>query len=175
MRLRKSERDEIHSGDAERFNRLYAEFAPRILGYLRLLTGNRAAAEDLLQETFLAAYSGRSAYKGTASPLAWLLGIARRRWRDARRAPPPQHAPLSEAIPSHEDVAADVARRSHLECCLLQLEPSLQEAVTLILAEGLTYAEAAQALGEPIGTVKWRVHRATGLLREMLSREEGTE
>ena len=171
----KREAQKIGSGDGRAFDRLYADFAPRVLGYLRLLTENRAAAEDLLQETFLAAYSGRDSYKGTASPLAWLLGIARRRFRDSRRfsqrAPKIDFAELNEATPDRQNLAAEVERREYLRCCLQKLEPSLRDAVKLVLSEGLTYAEAAEVLEEPVGTIKWRVHRATRLLREMLAGE----
>src|SRR5690349_9438033 len=75
----------IRAGDHETFDRLYARYAARVLGYLIRMGTSRAEAEDLLQDTFLAAYAGRAGLRGDCQPLAWLLGIARRRRRDGQR------------------------------------------------------------------------------------------
>ena len=99
--------------DKAAFDKLYAEYAPRVQSYLRLMTGNRAEAEDLMQETFLAAYHCRHTYKGDAQPLAWLLGIARRRWRDGTRGIRPKQVALSEEIVAPTDMATQIVEASH--------------------------------------------------------------
>lgn len=97
------------AGQPEGYAALYRQYGRDVLGILlRLTRGDRAEAEDLAQETFFAAYQGRSAFRPGTSLRAWLLGIAVRRWRDTcRRAaaqkrslPPgwtPGNAPAAEA------------------------------------------------------------------------------
>jgi RNA polymerase sigma-70 factor (ECF subfamily) len=136
------------------------------------MTGNATEAEDLTQETFLAAFQCRETYRGNAQPLAWLLGIARRRWRDCNRARRLEQVALSEDLLYETDVASQVIRANHLECSLAQLEPLAREAVVLVLGHGLTYVEAAEILEQPVGTVKWKVHCATRQLRQTLMEDE---
>jgi RNA polymerase sigma-70 factor (ECF subfamily) len=159
-----------HSDGERDFNRMYRDNAARVLGYLRRLTGgNREAAEDLTQEVFLAAYRGRSGYTGRVAHIAWLLGIARRRWRDAERGAPLMAVELPEEVADAADVEGQVVRSTHLEECLAQLDPAARDAIVLVFGEGRSYAEAAAILGEPIGTVKWRVHSARRALQDMLN------
>jgi RNA polymerase sigma factor (sigma-70 family) len=154
-----------------RFNRLYAELAPRVLGYLLRRMPSRADAEDVLQETFLAAYAGRQQYRGSAQPLAWLLGIARRRCADRLRQPENLELVERDERDSH-DLAQAVVNALTLEEAVQALPSTLQEALELIVLQQLTYKEAAALLGTPQGTLKWRVHEATRLLRLRLSPSE---
>jgi RNA polymerase sigma-70 factor (ECF subfamily) len=167
----------LRAGDPRAFDRLYAELAPRVLGYLLRLTGgrDRAAAEDLVQETFLAAYAGRAGYAARSRPLAWLLGIARRRWRDGRRTPRREADDLAAHAETLSAPGADpaegVSRAAELERAMELLDPAHREALELVVVQELTYKEAAAVLGTPVGTVKWRVHRATRALRNLLTEE----
>src|SRR5215470_1319073 len=72
-------------GDAAAFHALYSLLAPRLLGYLVSLIGERATAEDLLQQTFLKVHQARSAYVRGAEPLPWLYTIAHRTCLDEIR------------------------------------------------------------------------------------------
>ena len=159
-----------HSNGERDFNQMYRDNVARVLGYLRRLTGgDRDAAEDLTQEVFLAAYRGRSGYTGQVPHIAWLLGIARRRWRDTERGAAPNSVELSEEAASATCVEGQVVRSTHLGGCLAQLDPAARNAIVLVFGEGRSYAEAAAITGEPIGTVKWRVHNARRALQEMLN------
>lgn len=163
----------LQSGDEPAFNRLYADLAPCVLGYLlRLTNGSRTDAEDLTQETFLAAYVGRGSFTGRSQPLAWLLGVARRRWRDKRRSPAPSSTALTDSIADttaeDSDLSERVTQNVVLETALNGLEDAQREAIVLVVVQGLTYKEAADILGQPVGTVKWRVHEATRALRKNL-------
>jgi RNA polymerase sigma-70 factor (ECF subfamily) len=152
-----------------RFDHAFHDLAPRVRGYLRRLTGgDTAEAEDVTQEVFLAAYTGRESYRGSAPPLAWLLGIARRRWRDRSRGAHLEQVEMPEEIVGAIDPADQVVRAQHLQGCLDQLTTAERDALLLVFSQGLTYAEAAVTLGEPIGTVKWRVHAASRRMRELL-------
>jgi RNA polymerase sigma-70 factor (ECF subfamily) len=163
----------IPSDGDRAFDRMYHKNATRVLGYLRRLTGgDREAAEDLTQEVFLAAYRGRNGYTGRVPPIAWLLGIARRRWRDAARGASPGSVELPEEAADAACVEEQVVRATHLEGCLALLDPAARDAIMLVFGEGRSYAEAAAILGEPVGTVKWRVHSARRALQEMLGAGE---
>ncbi len=163
----------MRSGDKQQIKNGDASAAPRVLAYLlRLTGGSRSDAEDLTQETFLAAYAGRSDFGGS-NPLAWLFGIARRRQRDAFRAASvrPQTVAGDVPEPATGGIAVDesVPRRVVLLDTLARLDDADRDVVLLVAVQGLTYTEAAAVIGEPVGTVKWRVHAATKRLRGVLS------
>lgn len=169
--------EKIRAGDTRTFDRLYADLGPRLLGYLIRLTGDRTDAEDLVQETFAAAYAGRHGYAGRARPLTWLIAIARRRWRDGQRREKPPQGELDENTTSHpgdsrDTVGDSVARSTTLEWAISQLDPAQQEVVTLVLVEGLSYREASAITGDPVGTVGWRLSEATRKLRKLLDTGE---
>ena len=154
------------------FRQLYKDYSGNVLGFLiRLCQGNRAEAEDLTQETFIAAYEARLRYKGFGSPKAWLFGIALRRWRDSHRKRQEQTGiPTEErAVPRFEP---SVLGALTLTTALDHLDEKARAALVLVGAEGLTYKEAAQVLGEPVGTVKWRVFEATKQMRHLLCENE---
>ncbi|MBC7809328.1 MAG: RNA polymerase sigma factor [Akkermansiaceae bacterium] len=162
---------------AEPFRVLHRRYADRVMGYaLRLTGGRRADAEDLVQDTFVAAYRSQSGFRGKSGFLAWLLGIATRRWRDAARrtvapaAPPEIGTENADELPDDrrpfEERVADAAV---LEAALSRLPERERIALLLIVSQQLTYAEAARATGEPEGTVKWRVHRAVKEMNRLLA------
>src|SRR5438552_19091269 len=72
-------------GDREAFHRLYALIAPRILSYLTGLAGERALAEDLLQQTFMKLHQARASYVRDANPVPWIYTIAHRTCLDELR------------------------------------------------------------------------------------------
>jgi len=163
--------------DSRDFHVLYERYGERVLGFALRLTGSRTDAEDLMQEAFTAAYSGRASFQGRSKPLAWLLGIAARRWRDCRRRQFPDTIPLAEEENAPQTVSTP-SRRTALEEgvvtsltlaeALERLAPPFREALLLVASQGLTYKEAAVALGEPAGTVKWRVFEATRKMQMLL-------
>ena len=69
-------------GEAEAFRQLYARLAPRLLGYLLRMVRDRAAAEDLVQVTFLKVHRARAAYVRGADPGPWIFAIAHRSFLD---------------------------------------------------------------------------------------------
>ena len=166
----------IRGGDTQAFRVLYEQYGGRIKGYLKQMTGSAESAEDLMQEVFVAAYHGRSAYRGDTSALSWLLGIAHRRWRDANRKSTVSTVELRESMVDTEGgkpLADRVLDAITLTSALSTLDDAYREALFLVASEGLTYREASQVTGEPVGTVKWRVSIAIRRLRSELMREEG--
>jgi RNA polymerase sigma-70 factor, ECF subfamily len=173
----------IRAGEPQAFQDLYDAYGARAYGYALRLTGSREEAEDLVQEVFLAAYEGRAGYQGRARLISWLLGIATRKWRDRCRRHSAVTVPLEEeSLIGQMGTAGPmgpmcleklVLDRATLESVLGRLEPPFREALLLVRSQGLTYAEAAGATGEPEGTVKWRVAEATRRAQTILNGMEG--
>jgi RNA polymerase sigma-70 factor (ECF subfamily) len=153
------------------FERRFGPFRSRVTSYLSRLTGSRADAEDLTQETLLSAFQQQEGFRMGAAPLPYLLGIARRRWRDRRRS---QHENIvleDNTIP-HADATPQLIEALTLRAALARLSEAERRVLELTAVQGRTYKEAAAILGEPAGTLKWRVHVAFRKLRILLSDEE---
>ena len=118
--------------------------------------GTHAAADDLTQETYARAFASLHRYAGRSSARTWLLSIARRVCADAvRAAVRARTADLGEA-----EHAPDPAESVALRALLDALDPSRREAFVLTQLVGLSYAEAADVCGCPVGTIRSRVSRA---------------
>jgi RNA polymerase sigma-70 factor (ECF subfamily) len=171
------------AGDAAAFDALYTRLSPQLLGYLIGLIGERAAAEDLLQITFLKLHEARDVYVHGADPVPWLYTIAHRTFLDEirrrRRArvkltdegelPPGPPAALSGA-PEEADGPSQVSPATL--AALAQLPQNQREALVLTKLHGRTHAEAAAITGASPGAIKLRAHRAYAALRRLLGRKE---
>lgn len=157
------------------FKQQLVEAIPMLRGFARSLSGNHDRADDLVQETLAKAIANRDKYRMGTNLHAWLVTIlrnqyyseGRRRWREVSDADGTHAARLVEQ-PGHT---------AHLELrefmAALQLLPDEQrEALVLVGASGLSYEEAAQALGTRVGTVKSRVSRARARLESLLAGHE---
>jgi RNA polymerase sigma-70 factor (ECF subfamily) len=163
----------------ERFAAIFDRHAATVQRYLARRLG-RQVADDLVAETFLAAFRGRERYdlsRPDARP--WLYGIATNLARQHQRAEIREYrlrAGLGpEPDPGHADrVAAQVtAQAMHrlLAAALAELGAGDREVLLLIAWEGLSYDETARALDIPIGTVRSRLSRARRQVRAALTRE----
>jgi RNA polymerase sigma-70 factor, ECF subfamily len=134
---------------------------------------DRQVAEDLTQETYLRALPALRRYEGRSSLRTWLLSIARRVCADHLRARSRRGlvlvgedtdlGALVRDVPADE-VGGTVAAQDVLD----RLEPERREAFVLTQLIGLPYAEAAEVVGCPIGTIRSRVARARADLVEAL-------
>lgn len=165
----------------EKFARIFDRHAPHIQRYLARRLGQQVA-DDLLAETFLAAFSKRERYDSSrpdARP--WLYGIAtnlvgQHRREEVRRYRMPSVVP---DVGDHADrVAADVtaqAMRSMLTGALAALSAEDRDVLLLVAWEQLSYVEIADALSIPVGTVRSRLNRARRKVREALGTDNHTE
>jgi RNA polymerase sigma-70 factor, ECF subfamily len=175
-------------GDARAFHRLYGLVAPRILAYLVGLTGDRALAEDLLQQSFLKLHRSRGTYVRDANPVPWIYAIAHRTCLDELRKrrttrvrltadgelPAEPQATLSGA--AEDGAAADEDGPERISLADLdRLPPNQKEALILTKVHGHTLAEAAMITGSTPGAIKLRAHRAYVTLRERLGRRDQKE
>ncbi len=139
------------------------------------LAGQPADAEDLVQDTLLRAYRAVDRFDG-AHPRAWLLTILRNTHRNRARVRLPlllrrdEHdaGVLDAAGPSAEDLMVDGMFEAIVACALAALPTIHRVVVQLVDVDGLSYADAAQALGIPRGTVMSRLHRARARIRRSL-------
>lgn len=170
-------RARLTAGDHDAFDLLFERHAPQVLGFLRNLTGSRAEAEDLTQDVFLAAYSAHASFEGHAKPVSWLLGIAVRRWCDCGRRGRLLMSSLDETVNEHASsrqsaLDTQVIEAVTLSSALLTLTPPNRAALLLVASSGFTCREAAEILGEPVGTIKWRVFESSRKMRGVLTQGE---
>jgi RNA polymerase sigma-70 factor (ECF subfamily) len=145
------------------------------------MSGSEAAAEDITQEVFLALIRDRCAFDSARGTLAgYLFGIARKlvlRSLERNRQDIPIDSELEDAAPElavNDDPLVDLTQREGLDAlrrAVSALPRRYREVVVLCDLEEVDYAEAAVALGCPIGTVRSRLHRARALLLEKLNQD----
>jgi RNA polymerase sigma factor (sigma-70 family) len=175
-------------GDKPAFHRLYALLAPRILAYLWGLIGEKAAAEDLLQQTFLKVHEARAVYVRGANPIPWIYTIAHRTCLDEMRKRKRSRVRLTKdgemSAGTGGEPAADlsgtaVEARSENEgdsdgaaaaamAALDHLPENQRQALILTKVHGRSHAEAAMITGTTPGAIKLRAHRAYVTLRQIM-------
>ena len=174
----------LRQGDPEACRELVRRHHRGVYGYLRRLGADPAQAEDLTQETYAKAWLRIGTLRRTASLRSWLLTIARNEFLQWVRVVRPEvAAPYDLAERPGDGPGADgellqSERRGALRHAVATLEPALQETVALHYFQGLSLREVGAVMGIPAGTVKSRVNRALGQLRELLGKKEaehGTE
>jgi RNA polymerase sigma-70 factor (sigma-E family) len=156
------------------FDDFVAGSAKRLLGLAYALTGDRSAAEDLLQDVFMRLYG---AWPRVDDPYAYarraLVNASRSRWR--RRARHPEVRLTDE----HDRAAADATdradERDRLVRAIARLPAGQRAAVVLRFLEDLTESDTAAALGCSIGTVKSQTARALTRLRLLLPDDDRRE
>lgn len=155
---------------------LYQEHGRCLLAYATRLTGDRPAAEDIVQETLMRAWKhSQSLQQGTGSVRGWLLTVARNLVTDRARArsarPTEVAAPTDAAMPDRrtgQDVAAEVTDRIVVVDAMDVLSAEHRSVIEQLYFRGRTVSEAAAALGVPPGTVKSRSFYALRAMREAL-------
>lgn len=177
------------SGDLAAFNTLVIQHQDAAYSLARRFLGTREAAEDATQEAFIRAYRRIDSFRGERFR-SWLFSIVANAARDElrRRKRRPQLS-LDEARddperpsldppdpgPSPEAEALRGDLRAALERALLELPEDWREVVILSDVQGLAYEEIAETLSLPLGTVKSRLSRARGRLRDILRQSGALE
>lgn len=155
---------------------------PNVARYARLLTRNQDDAEDLAQETYLRAFQNWATFRLGTDCRKWLFTICRNLYLTGRR--------RANRVVATDDPEAEVGRvaelywsavesgidnlfdridvRPALEGGLQTMASDYREVLVLVDVEGHTYADAASALGVPVGTVRSRLFRARRLLQEVM-------
>lgn len=167
------------------FEELVRTFQDRLYGFALRLTSSPPDAEESAQDTFVRAYRALQRYPNdriqTLKLKPWLYQIAqnvvRNRVRGAQLTQVAMDEPVSNSLAAdvrdEQPEAAAIGTESleHLAGVLKNLPERYSTAVVLRHVQGLSYAEAAQVLGQPVGTTKSDVHRGLRLLRAALEPE----
>lgn len=148
------------------FARLIERHQAAVRGFLRRLSRSAADADDLAQETFLAAWSRLPSVELSAGFRSWLLGVAYRKWMSHGRSDRRRRERETAADWSGPNADPDV--RLTASAALSILPPDQGAAVALCLGGGLSHAEAAAALSLPVGTIKSHVARGRTKLLDHL-------
>lgn len=157
------------SGSAEAFSRLVERHQQPLRAFLRRTCGDWAMADDLAQETFLAAWSRIGRLKAGASVRAWLCGIGYNKHLTALRSLSRERA-RGQAYEADRDATLDALPEDKiaLERAMGGLPADQRACVALCLAADFSHAEAAEALDMPLGTVKSHVQRGRARLLQAL-------
>jgi RNA polymerase sigma-70 factor (ECF subfamily) len=157
--------ERIRRGDAHAFDDFYRESAPRLQGFLRQLLGNRDAAEDVAQETFLQLWQRPNGFHPEKASLrAYLFGIGRKRAAEWWRQRGPDTDTPSDEITDNRPRGDAM---SLMDDALSRLEPEQRGLLWLREVEGRSYVELSEILGIPLGTVRSRLFTAREDLRHI--------
>ncbi len=172
-------------GDRAAFARLYERTSGHLFAVVLRIQRDRTLAEDLLQEVYVAVWKAAGGFDAARSqPLTWLTHIARNRAIDSlrRAAAQPQTESSSRDDDEGPDLAEGIAdeaagplellgRASEaraLAACMERLTAAQRQSVALAFYDGLSHAEVAEHLRQPLGTVKSWVRRALATLKGCL-------
>jgi RNA polymerase sigma-70 factor, ECF subfamily len=170
--------------DPDLLDRLIEQYQHRLLRYLVYLSGNRAMAEDLFQETWIRVIERGHQYDGRHEFSTWLYAVARNLTIDHLRKKSPvsldglmddeDHAPPEPADtqPMAWEVVQQHERAERINTALTGVPAEYREAIVLRFQDGLGLEEIAAVTGAPLGTVKSRLYRGLNML---MGRLEGMQ
>ena len=168
----------FRSDNSSAYRELIERHHDDLLRFLTRMVGDRASAEDVFQETFLQVHISASTFDTSRRFRPWLFTIAANKARDLlrkknRRKTVELSAPIRKSEPGASfidllevdvptpDAAMDLSERDEMvQTALDQLGPALREVLLLAYFQRLSYAQIAEDLGIPLGTVKSRMHSA---------------
>lgn len=164
----------IGRGDGDAFEALYTKYKGPVANFLYKMSWDAALSEELLQEVFLSIWRTAARFEARAKVSTYLFTLARNAFINASRkganrreaegaVQKRETAPLDEADPDREHASARV------KAAIEALPEDEREALVLAYYNSLPYHEIAEIQGIPVGTVKSRVHRALGRLRDVLN------
>ena len=157
-------------GDTDAFEQLFRRFETEVYRWIARIVRDPSAAEDVLVEAFWRAYRGHATFDPSRSFGAWMRRVATNAALDHLKAERPRvnWRSADDTLPAPAGI--DAATAESVALAFRKLPPKLRLVAALALIENQPYAEIADALGVPVGTVKSRVFRAIQSLRKELDR-----
>lgn len=167
----------VRSGDCGQLGRLFERYHLPLFDFLYRTTGDRASAEDLVQDVFVRILKYRHTFRDDSSFETWVFRIARNARADhfRRRNTSPtvelnDDAEVAAAVPDPADALDRASHAARLRRALMQLPDDKRELLVLARFRGLRYEQIGALLDIEVGAVKVRVHRAMRQLRETFDR-----
>ena len=165
---------QIAKGNEDALSELYKRYQNQIYRFALHQTHDEAAAEEVLQDVFLAAWQRAGKFREKASVKTWLLRVAYYRsatWAKKQKAPLELEA--VDAIPSSKPGPSDIQmtnwQSEQVQEAIISLTPKHRAAIELIFYHELTYKEAASVVDCPVGTMKSRVNQALNQVSRLLT------
>jgi RNA polymerase sigma factor (sigma-70 family) len=169
----------VAGGDRSALQLVYRDTSAKLLGVCLRILRDIAEAEDVLQDVYMTVWRRAETFDpGRASPITWLVAIARNRAIDrlrstanARRAQPLDDAvEVKDGAPSALAQVESGQEHKRLMDCLGELEPRHAGAIRAAFLDGATYDELAQRMDVPLGTMKSWIRRSLQRLKSCLER-----
>jgi len=169
-------------GDSLAFDSIVQRYEQRVYAVTLRMTGNPDDARDAMQDVFISALRALRSFRGDAQLSTWIhrvavnasLDLMRKRARRPTRPLEEAHETASEEVPPDE-AAARAARAAEVQRALLEVSDEHRAVLVLHDLQDLDYAEVAEALDIPVGTVKSRLHRARVEMARLLGHLRETE
>jgi RNA polymerase sigma factor (sigma-70 family) len=169
----------VASGDRAALRIVYDDTSAKLFGVCLRILNDRSEAEDVLQDVYVTVWRKAGTFDpGRASPITWLVAIARNRSIDRLRAgaasrrtdPIETAAEMPDAAPVAVELLQQAQEHARLATCLGELEERHAAAIREAFMNGLTYEELAGRMNVPLGTMKSWVRRGLLKLRACLER-----
>ena len=170
--------------DQAAFRELYQLTASKLLAVSMRMLRDQARAEDVLQEAFIGIWKTADRYAIEKSqPMTWLINIVRNRTIDVLRAPKREDSLTvdddgeSVEVDIEDEAAGPLdslvakSQAGALQRCLERLEPGPRQSILLAFYEGMSHAELAEKMNQPLGTIKSWVRRSLDRLKDCLGPE----
>lgn len=166
-------------GDRAAFESVYKATSAKLFGVCLRIFNDRTEAEEALQDAYITIWNRAATFRaGRASPISWLVAVARNRAIDRLRASGKAlHVPVEEASDIADDAPSAEARMEAegedrvLHGCIEALDRRDAQFIRSAFLKGATYAQLAEAEGTPLPTIKSRIRRALIRLRACMEGE----
>jgi RNA polymerase sigma-70 factor (ECF subfamily) len=169
----------VAGGDRPALRIVYEDTSAKLFGVCLRILNDRSEAEDVLQDVYVTVWRKAGTFDpGRASPITWLVAIARNRSIDklragagGRRSEPIEAAEdVRDPAPAAAEVLEQAQENAKLATCLGELEERHATAIRSAFMDGNTYEELAKRMNVPLGTMKSWVRRGLLKLRTCLER-----
>jgi len=169
----------VAGGDRAALQIVYQDTSAKLFGVCLRILNDRSEAEDVLQEVYLTVWRKAASFDpARASPITWLVAIARNRSIDRLRAavggrrmdPIDAAEEVRDPAPAAVELIEAAQQSSRLGLCLEQLESRQSIAIRAAFLDGNTYEELAERMKVPLGTMKSWIRRGLLKLRDCLER-----
>lgn len=164
-------------GDRAAFRRVYEATSAKLLGVCLRILSDRQVAEDVLQDTYLTVWRRADSFDpARASPITWLVTIARNRSIDRLRSgaavryavPVEEATEVADGAPLASDLAEQNDEARRLNSCLEELDEKVARCIRTAFFEGVTYETLAERESAPLGTMKSWIRRGLQRLKACL-------